>query len=159
MQGLDEIDNPAGSALAERFYTGRVQQWQRETIDLSPFAGSEVLLRFEAVTDPILTYSGLAIDNIAIPEVGFADDGTMMDEGWEAEGFSLVAAGQPQRWRLQLITFADGGVQVRPIAVDEAGQSMIAVNSVVGERPPLLVVAATAPMTLEPAHYRLQVEP
>jgi hypothetical protein len=157
MQGLDEIDNPAGSALAERFYTGRVQQWQRETIDLSPFAGSEVLLRFEAVTDPILTYSGLAIDNIA--EVGFADDGTMMDEGWEAEGFSLVAAGQPQRWHLQLITFADGGVQVRPIAVDEAGQSMIAVNSVVGERPPLLVVAATAPMTLEPAHYRLQVEP
>ena len=40
MQGLDAVDNPAGSALAERFYTGRAQQWQRETIDLSPFAGS-----------------------------------------------------------------------------------------------------------------------
>jgi hypothetical protein len=71
----------------------------------------------------------------------------------------LVTAGQPQTWHLQLITFGENGVEVRPVLVDEDGQAMIEVNSAAGQRPPLLVVAASAPMTLEPAHYRLQAAP
>ncbi len=157
MQGLDAADNPAGSALAERFYTGRTQQWRRETIDLSPFAGQEVMLRFETVTDPILTYSGLAIDNVVIPELGFADDGSEVDAGWEAEGFSLVTGAQPQTWHLQLVTFAGREVQVETVMVDEEGKAEIRIDSGEDEKRPLLIVAATAPMTLEPAQYRLQV--
>ena len=32
-------------------YTGRSDGWQQDTVDLTPYAGAEVLIRFEYVTD------------------------------------------------------------------------------------------------------------
>jgi immune inhibitor A len=69
MQGLEPQDDPSGKALAPRFYTGTSDGWLSERIDLSAYAGQEILLRFSYVTDPILTYGGLALDNISIPEI------------------------------------------------------------------------------------------
>ena len=156
MQGLDPADDPSDSALAERFYSGRTQAWLDETIDLTPFAGQEILLRFEYVTDPILTYSGLALDDLAIQAVGFSDDAETLDAGWTAEGFVRATATLPQSWHLQLVTFDENEqpiVQVLPIAAD--GRAQFAVDVAAGGRRPLLIVAATAPDTLETATYSL----
>jgi immune inhibitor A len=126
-------------------------------VDLTPYAGQEILLRFEYVTDQLLTYGGLALDNIAIPEIGFVDDASRPDLGWTAEGFTRATAYLPQSWHLQLITFPDGWPVVTPITVDER---QTAAFSIVpgGSRNPILVVAASAPRTLEVGHYQLSVE-
>ena len=47
---------------------GKVAQWVSEQIDLSPFAGKQILLRFEYVTDGALNKPGFLLDNIAIPD-------------------------------------------------------------------------------------------
>ena len=101
MQGLEVQDDPSDSALAERFYTGQLERWISESIDLSAYAGKEIDLRFEYITDPILTYGGFALDDIRIPELDFADDAESLDEGWSAEGFvrvPLSLTGARFRW-------------------------------------------------------------
>ena len=158
MQGLSPDDDPSGSALTERFYSGRTRAWVEESIDLTPFAGQEILLRFEVVTDLILSYAGLALDDIAIPAIGFADDAETLDAGWLAEGFVRATATLPQTWPLQLVTF-DGDeqptVQALPVGAD--GRVQFVLETTPGGRRPVLIVAATAPDTLQPASYTLRV--
>jgi hypothetical protein len=156
MQGLAEIDNPAGTALADRFYTGRSDGWVQESIDLSPFAGQELLLRFSYVTDPILTHGGIAFDNISIPQIDFYDDAENEQDGWQTQGFTRATHTIPQQWHLLLITFPEGAPVVTELALDEDQSVTHTVNLDESEEEPLLIVAASAPLTLEEALYRLE---
>lgn len=158
MQGADGQDDPSESAVADRFYSGRLQRWIPEQIDLSDYAGQVIDLRFEYITDPILTYGGFALDDIRIPEIDFADDAEAEVAGWTAEGFVRVPLTVEQLWHLWLITFADEGVQVEALVPDGAGQLVVPVTALAGEHAPMLVVATHAPQTLETAGYRLAVE-
>lgn len=158
MQGRDEGDDPSGSALAPRFYTGHTPGWVTESIDLSPFAGQELLLRFEYVTDPILTFGGFALDDIAIPEINFHDDVETLDEGWVAEGFIRATTELPQNWWLQLISFdADGQPTVSRLDVPGDGRLEYTYEAIAGVRRPILIVGGTAPETLQSAKYVLDV--
>lgn len=108
------------------------------------------------VTDLIQTWRGFAIDDIAIPEIGFFDDAEQLDAGWTAEGFTRATAELPQRWPLQLVTFdASGQPTVTPLAVDGDGRLSHTFTATPGQRRPLLIVAAVAPETLLPAAYTL----
>jgi hypothetical protein len=157
MQGLEPADNPAGSALADRFYTGRSRQWVSESIDISSYAGEEILLRFEYVTDPILTYGGLALDDITIPELDFFDGAEEDTEQRIAEGFTRATASISQMWHLQHITYSEDGPQVQNLPVDSSGELLLTFESRT-QRPSILIVAATAPTTLEKAAYELNVD-
>ncbi len=159
MQGLDAADNPAGSAFTERFYSDRSQRWVREEIDLSQFAGEKILIRFEYVTDPILTYSGLALDDIGIPEIGFFDDVESEDSSWQAKGFVRATEHIPQMWHLKLITFQENEIEVQDLMVDSNGDLTFEVDLGEGDRQPILIVGASAPTTLQPAQYTLNLGP
>jgi hypothetical protein len=163
MRGLDPVDNPSGNALADRFYTGESGRWITETVDLAPYVGQEILLRFAYVTDPILTYGGLALDNISIPAIGFYDDAESAGAGWEVDGFTRATATLPQQWHLQMITFPGGVPTVTPLPLDAGPADATSTPSLTypvnldssgGEA--IVIVAASAPLTLEQAHYRLQ---
>jgi hypothetical protein len=158
MQGLAADDDPANEAYAGRFYTGRSREWVNETIDLGDFVGQEILLRFEYITDPILTYGGFAVDNIAIPEIGFYDDAESGDAGWTAEGFTRATAYLPQMWQLLLITFEKGVPVVNLLEPAADGTLAYTVDSADSLLRPVLIVAAASPLTLELAHYRLALE-
>jgi bacillopeptidase F (M6 metalloprotease family) len=158
MQGLDAVDDPANAAYAGRFYTGRMRQWVDETIDLSDYAGQEILLRFEYVTDPILTFGGLALDNIAIPEIGFYDDAETAAAGWTADGFTRAAAYLPQTWHLLLVTFEGDAPVVTELETAANGTLSYTLEASSSTQQPILIVAAASPMTLELAHYRLAFE-
>ena len=156
MQGLAAADNPAGEALTPRFYTGRSAGWQTEHIDLTPYAGQQLLLRFMVLTDPILTWEGVALANVAIPELGFVDvAGANPAGGWQAEGFVPVTPTLPQSWYLQLITFPGGVPTVTLLSLDEINALQLPLT---GEEA-ILVVAAAAPATLHPAGYTLSWSP
>ncbi len=47
-------------------YTGSQTAWQTETLDLSPFAGGVVYLRFRLVTDYSVTYDGWYVDDVQV---------------------------------------------------------------------------------------------
>lgn len=158
MRGLNPADDPSDSALTDRFYTGREKRWIEETIDLSSYSGQEILLRFEYVTDLILTYGGFAIDDIAIPKIDFFDDAESLDLGWIAEGFSRATSDLPQTWRVQLVTFDEQGYpSVEQLDVPAGGQLSHVYKALPGARRPILIVAAVAPETLQLAQYELAV--
>ncbi len=130
--------------------------WVRETMDLSPYAGSEVLLRFWLVNDEGFNAPGMYVDNISIPEIGFSDDVEAGTDGWQANGFVRVDGDLPQQWQLRLVRFADdGSLSVVPVQLDASGTTDIALEPA-GRT--LLMVAATTPHTSERASYTLRVE-
>ena len=63
-------DDPNGSNLGNGYTDnsggGRTPAWIQQEVDLSPYAGKEIQLRFEYVTDGALNLHGMAIDDIAI---------------------------------------------------------------------------------------------
>jgi hypothetical protein len=65
----------------------------KETIDLTSFAGQRVLLRFEYVTDGGLNTSGWAIDDVAVPELGWLDDAESEETG--RPGFRILRSRWP----------------------------------------------------------------
>ncbi len=158
MQGLDPGDDPSFSAYADRFYTSNSGGWLQESIDLTPYAGQEILLRFEYITDEILTHSGLALDDINIPEINFYDDAETLDAAWMADGFVRATGSIPQPWHVQIITFPDGVPQVQFLPLDETAFGQLEIALTPGEQPPILIIAAAAPMTLQAASYTLLVE-
>jgi hypothetical protein len=157
MQGLDPENDPSHSAYADRFYTNSSNGWVQETIDLTAYAGQEILLRFEYVTDEIYTESGLALDDINIPEIDFYDDAETLDSDWKADGFIRATGSIPQPWYIQIITFPDGTPQVQFLTLDETASGTLELAMTPGERAPLIIVAAAAPMTLQAASYTLAV--
>lgn len=61
-------------------FTGVNEEWQEESIDLSAYAGESVLLSFRYLTDWASNEAGWYVDNISIPEIGYANDGSSTDE-------------------------------------------------------------------------------
>ncbi len=158
MQGELMGDDPSDVAYTDRFYTGRSREWLQESIDLTPYVGGEVHIRFEYVTDPILTFGGIAIDNISIPELDYYDDAEN-ENGWELEGFARATGYVPQQWYVQLITFENDTPIVQKLEIDEMNTTSVEVSldSSGGGRP-ILIVSASVPMSLESATYLLEIE-
>jgi hypothetical protein len=158
MQGAEPADDPSDSAFTERFYTGNSDGWVAETADLTPYTGQTIHIRFETVTDPILTFSGLAVDNFSIPEIGFYDD-VEGESDWTAIGFVQATGYVPQQWHVQLISFDEGGPIVESLSLAADNSLSLAVPALSDDgRRPILIIAATAPMTLAAATYQLRVE-
>ena len=157
MQGSDPAHDPSEAAFTDYFYSDNSGGWLKETIDLTPFAGQEILLRFEYVTDPILTHNGLALDDLRIPEIGFSDDAES-DQGWQASGFVQATGYIPQTWHVLLIQAVDGKLVVEELNLND-GRSLptYAISTQPGAPAPILIIAASAPMTLSPASYQLTI--
>ncbi len=45
---------------------GKTPEWVEEQVDLTPFAGKEVQVRFEYVTDDAVNGPGMLLDNFAV---------------------------------------------------------------------------------------------
>ncbi len=158
MRGDEPQHDPLELALTDRFYTSVSPggKWIEETIDLTPYAGQKILIRFES--DGNDRSLGFALDNIAIPEIGFFDDAES-DMGWESEGWVRTTAYIPQTFHLRLITFDEGGV---PVVTDlPLNEDNTAVFDITGltenNNEAFLIVAASAPHTLESAAYTFEV--
>ncbi|HMM27837.1 MAG TPA: immune inhibitor A [Aggregatilineaceae bacterium] len=148
-------DDPHSNAYGPG-YTGQSGGWVEETIDLSPYAGQEILLRFEYITDDAMTQPGFVVDDIRIPEIGYREDFERGDGGWQGEGWLRMDNRLPQTFLVQVV---QPGVVDRPvtrlIGPDDASQGewTLTVGGQAGDA--AILVAGLAPVTTEPARYRL----
>ncbi|MFQ6058479.1 MAG: hypothetical protein ACE5MB_06350 [Anaerolineae bacterium] len=155
--------NPNGNNFGNG-YTGKSgggehPEWVEEEIDLTPYAGQPILLRFEYITDDAYNAPGFAVDDIVIPELGYRDDAEGGDGGWVAQGFIRHDNRLPQRWSVQLIELG-AETRVRPLALDEHQRGQLVIEGLGTEvERAVLVVAALAPVTTEVASYQYQVRP
>jgi immune inhibitor A len=153
--------NPNGNAFGVG-YTGRSgggQEpiWVQERMDLSPYSGQEILLRFEYITDDAINHPGLCVDDIAIPELGYLDD-VEENTGWEAAGFVRTDNRLEQRFVVQIIELTDppqvrrmplDGIQKGAILIQGLGRTM---------EKAVLTVSGVTPVTMETAVYTYTAE-
>ncbi|HEX9595697.1 MAG TPA: hypothetical protein VF982_02365 [Anaerolineales bacterium] len=151
--------NPLGSNYGFGYtgLSGGGPQWILESVDLSDYAGQEVLIRFEYVTDAAVNGEGLLVDDIAIEELGYFEDFEQGDGGWLADGFARVQNVLPQTFRLALISFGDE-TSVQIIEVSDTNQVDIPLDlNKLDEA--VLVVTGTTRFTRQPAVYRFTFLP
>ena len=145
--------NPSGNAYGAG-YTGESDGWQRETIDLTPFASGRVLVRFEYVTDDAVYRDGLLIDKIAISEIGFADNPNDSD-AWDAEGFQQAGKPVEQRFIVSMVRkTADGGFSVSRVPLDSENYARLEWSDPDAAET-VIIVSPTARDTRHDAKYTL----
>ncbi len=127
-------------------YTGHSDGWLDEEVDLSQFAGSKVLLRFEYITDDATSLTGFAVDDISIPELGFADSADS-DGGWQGEGFQRIDGPMRQQFIVQKIVRGQPP-QVTRIPLDASNRAQITIDG-----PATIVVSGVTDGTAETAAY------
>jgi hypothetical protein len=147
--------NPSGNNFGIG-YTDASAGWVTERFDLSPYAGSELWIRFEYVTDDAANASGWFVDDLHIPALDYQTDFENNLDGWESEGWLLTDNLLVQKWLIQLMTF-DGdtlvGVERIPAAAD--GRAQITVPTRTRGQRTILALSALAPISTEPATYTL----
>src|SRR5260221_2108216 len=124
--------------------------WVKQTADLGAYAGKKVQLRFEYVTDGALNFNGVAIDDVAIPEIGFSDDAER-DNGWVASGFIRSSNVVKQRYIVQVIRPGATPVVERHVVQD--GVLELDVDGSKDRRAPILAITAIAPRSTELASF------
>ena len=130
-----------------------------ERFDLSEFAGAEIWLRFEYVTDDAANASGWLIDDVRIPALDYYADFEGASEGWESEGWLLTDNLLVQHWLVQTMIFEnDQLVSVERLPIDDQGQADLLIPQLGRNRYAILAVSAITPTTTEPATYQLQPE-
>jgi immune inhibitor A len=135
---------------------GAVPAWVEEQIDLTPFTGHVVLLRFEYVTDEAASADGLAIDDIRVPEIGFSDDAEQ-DTGWQASGFRRISGPVPQRYLVQLVFDDGGGWKSRLVDVGADGTAEIRIPGTLKRA--VVIVAGGTYGTNQTAPYHWEFGP
>jgi len=152
-------DDPNGDNLGNGFTDvsggGRSPAWIQQEVDLSPYAGKEVQLRFEYVTDAALNLHGFAVDDIAI--TGVLSDDAESDNGWTANGFVRSTNQVSQRFVVQVLRFTASGTTVDRRSVD-AGTLELDLDTSGDVRAPLLAVTGFAVRTTESVPFSVSVE-
>jgi immune inhibitor A len=152
-------DDPHGNAYGPG-YTGESDGWVHEAVDLTPYAGQKILVRFEYITDDAVTQPGLIIDDVSIPEIGYTDDFENGVGDWMSEGWLLMDNVLPQSFSVQVVQTADSAQPVTHWIGrndDPNGEREITVGGEYGDA--MLVVSGLAPVTTEPAEYTVVVTP
>ncbi len=150
-EGLRTTPHSPDSQAFGPGYTGRSEGWVEERTDLTPYAGMEVLLRFEYVTDDSTSGDGWCVDDISVAEVGFFDDAESEGD-WTVSGFVRAPVeGVAQRFALRLVHEQDDDVTVEEVDLDADNHATFTVAG-----PAVLVVTATAPKTSQPARFTIE---
>jgi hypothetical protein len=160
------ISNPNGNNLGHA-YTGESASkpgadsdgWLQEQIDLTEYAGKEVMLRFEYITDDGFNTEGLAVDDISIPEIGYQDDAEAGSE-WDGEGFARIANRLPQTYRLAVVKYKAGGFDIQEVEVQQDGKASFEIEGLGAGGPyteAVLVISGTARHSITPARYELNI--
>lgn len=158
---FSQTNDPFGHSFGPG-YTGRsgggpAPEWVEESVDLSPFAGRKVLIRFEQVNDDAINLDGFALDDISIPEIGFFDDAEG-DGGWEARGFVRIDNRLPQRFGVRVVKFGRE-VTVESVPLDGANWGEYLIEGLGRDfNRVVVVVAGLTPDATQPAAFQLTLE-
>jgi hypothetical protein len=148
---FDPLGYAYGPAYTGVSGDGATPIWVQEEMDLTPYAGRVVLLRFEYVTDEASSAAGFALDDITVPEIGFFDDAEQ-DSGWQASGFRRLTGPIPQRFIVQLVYEDVTGWKSRRVDVAADGSGEVKIRG--GIRRAAIVVSGATYGTNLPAPYR-----
>jgi hypothetical protein len=147
-------------------YNGESGGWVGETVSLDAYAGQNILLRFEMITDDGINRPGMAIDDVSIPEIDYTADFEVDDGGWEANGWLLTDNRLPQQAWVQVAQLdADNlllGVErwlfAPPVDADETYSRTFTFTPHPNAARAVLILAPFAPVTTVGMGYQLGIQ-
>lgn len=149
------IEDPSGNSYGWG-YNGVSGRWIEESVDLTEYAGKEVQIRFEYVTDAAVNGEGMLIDDISIPEIDYFTDFEEGSDGWESAGWVRIKNELPQNYGLALITFGDETIVTNiPLQPDTTAEIPISLNQDTDEA--VLVVTGLTRYTRQKVAYRIEI--
>jgi hypothetical protein len=157
LPGTDAITaNIAGNGFGAG-YSGNSQGWRRQSFDLGPYAGQEIWLRFEYVTDDAVHQAGWWIDDVAIPAIGYFDDFEGDLAGWQSEGWLFTDNQLRQRWLVQALLLEDQHLTaLKRYPVDDSGQATLDLGEIEAQQQAILAISALTGVTTEPASFQIR---
>lgn len=152
-------NNASGNNLGQG-YTGRSggadrPGWVRATLDLTPYVGGRVLIRFTYVTDDAVTRDGIAVDDIELAPLGIIEGAEQDSADWTAEGWMRLPKSVTQRWSVQVLMFDGGRVEREIVPIDGSGRGTWAANGRRFDRA-MAIVSGVTPNTLQAGAYTLE---
>lgn len=151
---IDPYGNGYGAGL-----TGTSRGWVKDSVDLSDYAGEQVLLRFEYITDDAVFAQGACFDDFEIPELGWLDD-TSTFADWTANGFVRVEETIPTQYLVQVIHEKDiGDPVVYQVPVNSMGAGNLTVENVGADDLVVIIISATNRHSTQPTNYTLEIRP
>ncbi len=135
-------------------YTGNSRGWTTASVDLSEFAGEQVLLRFQYVTDDAVNGIGLCLRQAAVTSEGPPQP----ISDWQPQGFVLTNNVVPQDYIVQVIEVS-AEWRVTTIPLDDNNEGRFVVQQPEDLERLVVAVAALAPKTRQRADYTLSFEP
>ncbi len=146
-------DDVSGNAYGPG-YTGRSREWKQESVDLTPFVGGPVLIRFEYVTDDAVYRDGFMVADVSVPQL----DGATSEGQWMADGFYSAPSSLPQLFIVQIITVdADGRYEVSRLNLDGNNFGEITLSGLdTPDREVVIIVSPVTPDTRHEARYMLE---
>ncbi len=152
-------EDPSGNSYGWG-YNGESGGWVEEWVDLSAYAGGQVWIRYEYVTDAAVNGEGFALDEIRLEAIGYEEGFEEGEGGWEGEGFVRIGSRIPQTYGLRLVKEGAGGIQVEQIEMDEMNGWVGEVEIGGGGSDRLvLVIAGQSRYTNQLAGYRFRLVP
>ncbi len=145
-------NNPIGNSFGPG-YTGNSEGWIQENIDLSAYAGEDILMRFQYVTDDAVNAVGPCIRNLSIDGEDIGTD----DRNWKANGFVFTDNVVDQRFQVQVVTIGNEP-KVQQIDLNGSNSAMISLNPPQKDQRLIVAVGALAEKTRENASYTLTVD-
>lgn len=135
--------------------------WTTQEVNLNAYAGKQIVLRFDYVSADDKPDKGIAIDNIAIPEIGFNDDAEAGVQGWVLNGWEQIDNVTPQRYIVQYALLGEDTSRNRVerlIAPDDSSTSGVWSFSLNANETILLAISGINDLTDTPAIYAISAQ-
>jgi immune inhibitor A len=148
-------ENPTGANYGCGL-NGKSSEWINESVDLSDYAGKNMTLRFEYVTDMAVNGDGFVIDDISISAINYFTDFEKDQGGWDAEGFVRIKNTLPQIFGISLLKNGSAEpvekiISTPPLNYEkEISSDSLDCNSII-------VISGLTRYTHQPADYRIRI--
>ena len=158
---LSSTDDPLQVSFGPG-YTGKSGGWQEEAVPLDQWAGQEILVRFQYITDAAIHDHGLCLDDIRVWNPDTSEPGSVPDliSRIQFDGFVWTNNLVRQDFIVQVVYQGDGDSTNRVVQVplDNENQGEIRLESDPDVRRIVAVVQSLAQATRMPASYTMRLD-
>lgn len=145
--------NPSGNNYGCG-WTGTSSGWQFIEVDLSKYAGKSITVRFDYVTDAAVHGQGLALDDIKLEAIGYADDFEDGDGGWIANGFVRIQNILPQTYAVTVVYYSNP-IRVEHYQVEGNEALNISLEKSPSKEKVIIIISGTTIGTREGSNYQI----
>ena len=148
-------DDPTGANYGCGL-NGKSDGWINETVDLSAYAGKNVTLRFEYITDMAVNGDGFVLDDVSIEAINYFTDFENDQGGWLAKGFVRIRNLLPQSIGVAILKNGSDLPDERIISTEGLNYFEKIENNQVQDKP-IVVISGLTRYTYQPAIYRIKI--